>query len=97
MSQLLDRLFIRAGIECNGHDLRRTFSTLAIESGCDEFVIERLIRHKIPCTGDRYIKYSMSKLINALNTYSPIRLVTKTPSTIDRGVEKVDGGVSTSP
>ncbi len=83
MSQLLDRLFSRSGIEYQGHDLRRTFAQIAVDGDCDEFVVERLLRHKIPGTGNRYFRYPMSKLVRALSIYSPIRIAT-TPVKIEQ-------------
>ena len=71
MSQLVNRLFSRAGISYKGHDLRRTFATLVREASGDEFLAMRLIRDKIPGQNDRYISFSTVRLREALESYSP--------------------------
>ena len=76
MSQLVKRLYARAVItKMTGHDLRRSFSTLAVEAGCDHFLSMRLLRDTIPGQGDRYIKYPLSRLVEDLKRYSPLRLL----------------------
>jgi integrase len=74
MSKLVSRLFSRAGIKgFTGHDLRRTFTTLVMSASHDEFLAMRLIRDRVPGVGDRYIRYPMHQLVEALEKYSPIR------------------------
>jgi hypothetical protein len=74
MSQLIGRLLARAGIKgFTGHDLRRTFATLVTTASHDEFLAMRLIRDRVPGLGDRYIRYPMDQLIEALEKYSPLR------------------------
>jgi hypothetical protein len=76
MDQLLKRLYARAGIaEFSGHDLRRSFATLAVEAGSDHFLAMRLLRDKIPGQGERYIKYLLSRLVEDLKQYSPLRII----------------------
>ncbi|MBA7534063.1 hypothetical protein ES705_26309 [subsurface metagenome] len=75
LSQLLGRLFTRAGIEVKGHDLRRTFATLVRQTSRDEFLAMRLIRDKIPGVNDRYISYPLGQLVADLARYSPLRLI----------------------
>ncbi|MDO9333884.1 MAG: site-specific integrase [Dehalococcoidales bacterium] len=73
MSQLVERLFRRAGIEgFTGHDLRRTFATLVTVASKDEFLAMRLIRDVVPGLSNRYIKYPMSQLTDGLSKYSPV-------------------------
>jgi len=75
MSQLVGRLFRRAGIEgFTGHDLRRTFATLVTTASKDEFLAMRLIRDSVPGLSNRYIKYPMGQLADALKKYSPVIL-----------------------
>ena len=85
MSQLIGRLFTRAGINFKGHDLRRTCATLVQQASRDEFLAMRLIRDKIPGLSDRYINVPLSDLVAALDLYSPLRLIH----------QKADGGVVT--
>jgi len=76
ISQLIDRLFKRAGIErLRGHDLRRTCSTLVHQASGDEFLAMRLIRDKIPGYNDRYINFRLSDLVAVLNRCSPLHLI----------------------
>jgi integrase len=76
MSQLIARLLARAGIKgFTGHDLRRTFATLVTAASHDEFLAMRLIRDRVPGLSDRYIRYPMDQLVEALEKYSPIRQV----------------------
>jgi hypothetical protein len=74
MSKLIKRLLKKAGINgFSGHDLRRTFATFVTMSSHDEFLAMRLMRDRVPGLGDRYIRYPMDKLVEALEKYSPIR------------------------
>jgi integrase len=89
MSQLIERLFARARIRgYTGHDLRRTFGQLISDVCEDDFITERLLRHVIPGTGDRYYKFKMDKLYRALCSYSPIRQITFLVG-VEREVQKV--------
>jgi integrase len=72
---LVGRLFSRAKIDNKVHDLRRTFATLVREASGDEFLAMRFIRDKIPGHSDRYINSPMSHLVEALERYSPHRLI----------------------
>jgi integrase len=75
MSQLVDRLFKRAGIKgFTGHDLRRTFATIVMVASKDELLTMRLIRDSVPGVGNRYIKFPMGQLVEALKKYSPVKL-----------------------
>ena len=80
MSQLVNRLFSRAGISYKGHDLRRTFATLVQRASRNEFLAMRLIRDKIPGQSERYINYSLGQLREDLERYSPLRLIRKAPA-----------------
>ena len=74
MSQLIGRLLERAGIKgFTGHDLRRTFATLVTTASHDEFLAMRLIRDRVPGLSERYIRYPMAQLVEALQKYSPVR------------------------
>ena len=97
ISQLIDRLFKRAGIErLRGHDLRRTCSTLVHQASGDEFLAMRLIRDKIPGYNDRYINTRLPYLVAALNRYSPLQLI-KLDGGAHGGDNGGDGGESNSP
>ncbi|MFC2044965.1 tyrosine-type recombinase/integrase, partial [Chloroflexota bacterium] len=48
MAELIQRLFMRAGLVYKGHDLRRSFCTLVMESSGDELLAMRLARDKVP-------------------------------------------------
>ena len=80
MSQLINRLFSRAGISYQVHDLRRTFATLVQGASGNEFLAMRLIRDKIPGQSERYINYSLGQLREDLERYSPLRLIRKAPA-----------------
>ena len=43
------------GHELHFHDLRHTFATWLLEAGVDYIVIEKLLGHRLPGTGDLYI------------------------------------------
>ena len=76
MAQLVTRLCARAGINgITGHDLRRSFATLVATTSNDEFIAMRLIRDEIPDLNERYIKFPMARLREALERYSPLRLI----------------------
>jgi integrase len=46
----------RAGVhDLHFHDLRHTFATWLLEAGVDYIVIEKLLGHRLPGTGDLYI------------------------------------------
>ena len=100
MSQLVDRLYARAGIEgMSGHDLRRTFSTLVREASRDEFLAMRLLRDKVPGQGERYIAVTPAQLRAALERYSPFRLMRQkeiAPLASGRVSSGGDGGESNS-
>ncbi len=49
-----------------GHDLGRTFATLARAAEADKFVAMRLLRDAIPGVGSRYIKFPADQLVAAL-------------------------------
>jgi integrase len=104
-SQLIQRLFARAELDYKVYDLRRTFGTLVQDAGADYFLAERLLRHIIPGCGDRYIKYPLSRLVQDLQTYSPLEVIKRKPTfvadggvcTVDGGEHGGDGGESNSP
>ena len=74
MSQLIERLLKRAVIKgLTGHDLRRTFATLVTSASGDEFLAMRLPRDTVPGLSNRYIRFPVSKLVEALQAYSPVR------------------------
>jgi len=77
MSQLIQRLFERSGLDYRGHDLRRTFCTLVREASGDEFLAMRLARDVIPGVSNRYINYSPTRLREDLIRYSPLRLISR--------------------
>ena len=57
----------RAGVEgLHSHDLRHTFATWLIEAGVDYIVIEKLLGHRLPGTGDLYIHDWDSRLRDAV-------------------------------
>jgi integrase len=99
LAQLVGRLFSRAKIDTKGHDLRRTFATLVREASGDEFLAMRLIRDKIPSQSDQYINLPMSQLVEALEHYSPLRLIRQKETTPESGWELTggDGGELNSP
>jgi len=76
MSQLINRLYVRAGITgMTGHDLRRSFATLVNAASNAEFLAMRLLRDKIPGQSERYINFPLIQLAEALKRYSPLRLI----------------------
>ena len=48
------------------HDLRHTFATWLLEAGVDYIVIEKLLGHRLPGTGDLYIHDWDSRLRDAV-------------------------------
>ncbi len=57
----------RAGVhELHFHDLRHTFATWLLEAGVDYIVIEKLLGHRLPGTGDLYIHDWDSRLRDAV-------------------------------
>ena len=57
----------RAGVhELYFHDLRHTFATWLLEAGVDYIVIEKLLGHRLPGTGDLYIHDWDSRLRDAV-------------------------------
>lgn len=103
MSQLVGRLYARAGIEgMTGHDLRGSFATLVRKSSGDDFLAMRLLRDKIPGIGERYIDFPMSDLRESLIAHSPVNRPESSdlPRLPRRGRSRVelggDGGESNS-
>ena len=57
----------RAGVhDLHFHDLRHTFATWLLEAGADYIVIEKLLGHRLPGTGDLYIHDWDSRLRDAV-------------------------------
>ena len=52
--------------ELHFHDLRHTFATWLLEAGVDYIVIEKLLGHRLPGTGDLYIHDWDSRLRDAV-------------------------------
>jgi integrase len=76
LSRLVGRLYKRAGLHnIAGHDLRRTFATMVREASGDEFLAMRLLRDRIPGQNDRYLAVTPAILREALEKYSPLRLI----------------------
>lgn len=97
MSQLVERLFKRAGIKgFTGHDLPRTFATMVMVASKDELLAMRLMRDMVPGVGNRYIKYPMSQLEEALKMYSPVKLAgeSEKPSVPEAKFNLVETGES---
>ncbi len=95
MAQLIARLYARAGIiGLTGHDLRRSFATLVAIASNDEFTTMRLLRDKIPGQNDCYINSPMSRLREALERYSPLRLIEQkeTGSSLRKEPANISGG-----
>ena len=83
MSQLIGRLFNRAGLKgFTGHDLRRTFATLVTAASRDEFLAMRLMRDTVPGQSNRYIRYPLDQLVEALQKYSPLRQAGEIPTSV---------------
>jgi len=49
------------------HDLRHTFATWLLETGVDYIVIEKLLGHRLPGTGDLYIHDWDARLRDAVS------------------------------
>ncbi len=94
MSQLIQQLLGRSGIKYQGHDLRRTFCTLAREVSGDEFLAMRLARDIIPGVNNRYINAPLAKLRESLIRYSPLRLIRQE---VKAGENLVETGESRTP
>ena len=93
MGKLINRLFVRAGIEgFTGHDLRRTFSTLVREHSGDELLAMRLIRDQVPLLNSRYISVSNTALKEGLLEYSPLRLAKKNSPALKAGETPAKAG-----
>jgi integrase len=93
IAQLVARLYARAAISgMTGHELRKSFATLVTAASRDEFIAMRLLRDKIPGQSDRYINYSMPLLQEALQRYSPLRLIKQKEAGSDQEPAKMAGG-----
>ena len=58
----------RAGVhDLHFHDLRHTFATWLLEAGVDYIVIEKLLGHRLPGTGDLYIHDWDARLRDAVS------------------------------
>jgi integrase len=57
------------------HALRKTFSSLMLEAGCEGRIVQRLLRHEKRDITDRYLDISKGMLRQALERYSPLRLL----------------------
>ena len=89
MYLLVNRLFDRAGVNFKGHDLRRTFGTwVKRASGGNELLAMRLLRDKVQGVNDRYIEYTTQELVEALEKYSPLRLIHNSHALNEMGVAK---------
>jgi len=69
MAQLIERLYVRAGLDFKGHDTRRTFATLVKKASGDECLAMRLIRDRLQGVNDRYIDCPPSDLVVSLERY----------------------------
>lgn len=73
-------LFERAGIHkerATPHTLRHTFGSLAVQNGCNQYVVKRLLRHATSGSDvtDAYSHITLDDLRKALETYAPVRLI----------------------
>jgi len=73
-------LFDRAGIHKERetpHTLRHSFSSLAAQAGCNQYMVKRLLRHATSGGDitDTYTHITFDHLRKALETYSPVRLI----------------------
>jgi integrase len=67
------RLLARAGIEaCRIHDLRHTFASLAVNSGTDIYVVQKLLGHSSAQTTQRYAHLDRRVLHGATNVVGDI-------------------------
>lgn len=57
------------------HTLRKTFATLMMDAGCEERIYQRLLRHEKRDSTSRYLDMSNDRLRQALERYSPLRLL----------------------
>lgn len=63
-----DRTCERAGVhDLHFHDLRHTFGTWLMQAGVDYVVIEKLLGHRLPQTGDLYLHDWDGRLREAVN------------------------------
>lgn len=72
------RLFKRAGVnevQQSPKIFRSTFASLALDEGCDFYLVKRLLRHSFgrDVTHRHYIHLSNEKLRETLARYSPLR------------------------
>jgi integrase len=85
MWQLVAQLYARAGITgMKGHDLRRSFATLATEGSGDEFLAMRLLRDKVAGQSDRYVRFSSRQMKQGLERYSPLRVLQERGASVTR-------------
>jgi len=64
----------------------------------DEFLAMRLIRDRVPGCGDRYIRYLMEQLVEALEKYSPLRQIARLKgNTLGSDDVKISTAVKLSP
>ena len=67
------------------------------EASGDEFLAMRLIRDKIPGQNDRYLRVTPVKLGEALERYSPLRLIQTVSPAGETGECVVETGESRTP
>ncbi|GAH53388.1 unnamed protein product, partial [marine sediment metagenome] len=66
------------------HALRKTFSSLALDAGCDSKIVDRLLRHRTRTTADLYLSIPFELLRRNLEHYSPLRLVNQTQNKLPK-------------
>lgn len=66
VSDIVESLGRRAGVDITTHSLRRFYATQLYRSGADLMTVKTLMRHKNLSTTDRYLKLSEDSLSNAV-------------------------------
>lgn len=67
-SQLMRRLFAKAGVDEPSHAMRKTFATrLAVEKGTSIVVVSSLLGHKNIATTQKYVVANETQLAGAVN------------------------------
>jgi len=71
------------------HTLRKTFATLMMDAGCEGRIVQRLLRHEKRDVTDLYLHIPKERLRQALEQYSPLKLLNGNQSQVTAKLPKI--------